>query len=59
MCVVYRDSYGNIDYQDGYDTASIGSFEGENLLNPVFRDGKMVKEQSLQEIRGVLHEGKF
>jgi len=59
MCVVYRDSNGDIDYHDGYDTTTIGSFEGENLLEPVFRDGKMIKEQTLQEIRGILHEGKF
>ena len=56
---MYRDAEGNLEYQDGYDTASIDSFEGENLLKPVFRDGKMAKEQTLQEIRGILHEGRF
>ena len=30
-----------------------------NLLETVFRDGKLVKEQSLQEIRRVLNEGEF
>jgi len=59
MCVVYRDAEGNLEYQDGYDTASVGSFGGENLLKPVFCDGKMVKEQALQEIRGILHENRF
>jgi nicotinamide phosphoribosyltransferase len=59
MCVVYRDTNGNLNYQDGYDTTTIDSFEGENLLKPVFRDGKMMKEQTLQEIRGILHEGGF
>ena len=59
MCVVYRNAEGILEYQDGYDSASIGSFEGENLLKPVFCDGKMMKEQTLQEIRGILHEDRF
>ena len=59
MCVVYRDANGDLDFKDGYDTTTIDSFEGENLLTPVFCDGKMVKEQTLQEIRGLLHEGEF
>ena len=59
MCVVYRDANGDLDYKDGYDTTTIDSFEGENLLTPVFCDGKMEKEQTLQEIRGLLHEGEF
>jgi len=57
--VVYRDENSNLDYKDGYDTTTIDSFEGENLLTPVFCDGKMEKEQTLQEIRGLLHEGEF
>jgi len=59
MCVVYKDENGNLNYRDGYDAAAVNSFGGENLLKPVFRDGKMVKEQTLQEIRNILHEGKF
>lgn len=31
----------------------------ENALVTVFKDGKLVKEQSLQEIRNRLHDGKF
>ena len=30
-----------------------------NQLIPVFTDGKMIKEQSLAEIRNVLHNGNF
>jgi nicotinamide phosphoribosyltransferase len=30
-----------------------------NLLKPVFRDGEMLREQSLREIRGMLHGDKF
>ena len=59
MCVVYRGADGNLDYKDGYDTSTIASFEGENLLKPVFRDGEMVREQTLKEIRERLHEGEF
>ncbi|MCL2496847.1 MAG: nicotinate phosphoribosyltransferase [Clostridiales bacterium] len=59
MCVVYRDAKGKVDYQDGFDSSTINSFAGENLLKPVFRDGEMKKEQTLQEIRDILHEGKF
>jgi len=59
MCVVYRNSKGNLDYRDGYDSNTIKTFEGENLLKPVFKNGKMLKEQTLQEIRAILHEGKF
>jgi nicotinamide phosphoribosyltransferase len=59
MCVVYRNEKGNLDYEDGYDTATIDSIAGENLLKSVFSNGKMVKEQTLQEIRNILHNGKF
>ena len=31
MCVVYRDADGKLGYKDGFDTAAIESFEGENL----------------------------
>ncbi|KAI4453823.1 ganglioside induced differentiation associated protein 2-related [Holotrichia oblita] len=59
MCVVYRNKDGELDYKDGFDTVTIESFKGENLLKPVFADGKMLKEQSLAEIRNILHGGKF
>lgn len=59
MCVVYRNKNGDLSYQDGFDTSTIGSFDGEDLLRPVFRDGKMVREQTLQEIRAILHDGDF
>lgn len=59
MCVVYRDENGSLDYKDGYDTNTIHDFKAENLLKPVFCNGKMLKEQSLSEIRKILHEGEF
>jgi len=58
MCAVFRDDNGSLSYKDGFDTESIRSFEG-NMLETVFSNGKIVKEQSLQEIRERLHGGKF
>ena len=31
----------------------------KNLLKTVFKDGEMVKEYTLSEVREVLHGGKF
>lgn len=58
MCVVYRNEDGNLDYKDGFNSDTIQNFKG-NLLEPVFKNGKMIKEQSLTEIRNILHKGSF
>ena len=57
MCYVHLDKDGKIVYTDGYDDETIPK-EG-NLLEEVFRNGRMIKEYSLNEIRQRLHEGKF
>lgn len=59
LCVVYREADGKLACQDGFDTLTIRGFKGENLLKPVFRNGEMVREQTLREIRERLHEGRF
>lgn len=59
MCVVYRDADGKLTYKDGFTPDTIDTFEGENLLKTVFCNGKMVREQTLADIRNILHEGKF
>ncbi|MCL2018307.1 MAG: nicotinate phosphoribosyltransferase [Oscillospiraceae bacterium] len=59
MYVVYRDESGEFKCKDGFNSKTVQEFSGDNLLVAVFRDGKMLKEQSLQEIRGRLHGGKF
>ena len=59
MCVVYRDDNGKLNCRDGFDAETVDYFDGENLLKPVFFDGRLVKEQTLQEIRDILHEGNF
>ena len=49
-------------YVDGrtWEEAQIYSEDAKvNLLKTIFKDGEMTKEQSLSEIRNVLHGGKF
>lgn len=57
-CVVKLDENGNYTYKDEYIWAEAVN-DTENQLVTVFKDGKMVKEQSLAEIRNILHGGKF
>jgi hypothetical protein len=59
MCVVYKGEDGKLTYKDGFTPDTIDTFEGENLLKTVFSNGKMVREQSLAEIRDILHNGQF
>lgn len=56
LCYVFINEDGELDYKDGYTHDNIP--EG-NLLETVFKDGRMVKEQSLSEIRNILNDGKF
>ena len=56
-CVVYRED-GVLRYQDEYDWAT-ATADHRNLFRTVFKDGLMVKEQTLQEIRAVLNNGNF
>lgn len=61
-CVVTKDSTGNLVYVDGrtWDEAHVSGKDYEvNLLKPIFKDGKMIREQSLSDIRNVLHNGEF
>lgn len=57
-CVVSESAEGVLTYKDEFDWASACA-EPSNLLQPVFRDGVLLKEQTLQEIRARLHGGKF
>ena len=56
-CVVYRED-GVLKYKDEYNWNE-ATADGRNLLVTVFKDGKLVKEQTLQEIREVLNGGNF
>ena len=56
-CVVYRED-GVLKYKDEYNWNEAVTDE-RNLLKTVFKDGTLVKEQTLQEIRAVLNGGAF
>ncbi|MFG6368009.1 MAG: nicotinate phosphoribosyltransferase [Lachnospiraceae bacterium] len=57
ICRVYRGEDGNLTFQDGYTLESV--LDQENVLETVFKDGVLVREQSLAEIRERLHSGNF
>ena len=56
-CVVYSED-GVLKYQDEYNWNEAVTDE-RNLLTTVFKDGTLVKEQTLQEIRARLNGGNF
>lgn len=61
-CVVTRAANDKLIYVDGrtWDEAQVSGGDCDaNLLQTVFKDGEMVKEQSLSDIRNVLHNGEF
>ena len=58
-CVVYRNEIdAKLQYNDEY-TWEQACMNTYNLLQPIFRDGKIIREQTLSEIRDVLHGGDF
>ena len=57
-CVVTKNNDGTYSYQDEF-TWKDACENPDNELVTVFKDGVLLKEQSLQEIRGRLHDGKF
>lgn len=57
-CRVYVNDRNEINFEDGLDWITASKDE-TNLLQPIFIDGKMVREQSLVEIRSTLHGGNF
>lgn len=56
-CVVYREE-GILKYRDEYNWDEAVADE-RNLLQTVFKDGTLVKEQTLREIREILNGGNF
>lgn len=56
LCYVYRDENGELSYKDGYTSENIP--EG-NLLETVFKDGKLIKDYTIGEIRDRLNGGNF
>lgn len=57
MCFVYREG-DDVLYKDEL-TIEEEKNMGENLLRPVFCDGKLLVDESLSDIRCRLHNGKF
>ena len=53
LCWVYRDENGELAYKDGYLRSNIPD---GNLLEPVFRDGKLLREYTIIEIRDYLNK---
>lgn len=57
MCRVFLNEDGEIVFEDGI---CKGDLKPDlNLLQPVFKDGKILREQSLAEIRNRIHGGDF
>lgn len=57
-CAVYIDENNKLQYVDEFTWERVYN-DPFNLLKPIFKDGQIVKEQSLAEIRNVLHGGNF
>lgn len=58
LVFVTTDKDGEIVAYDGFTTDTLPK-DKENLLQPIFRNGEMVQETSLSEIRNRLHDGNF
>ena len=59
-CRVYTRCDGSIYYEDELTWEQAADYEKRvNMLIPVFKDGELLKEQSLKEIRDRLHGGEF
>lgn len=56
LCYVYRNKDGELEYKDEYTSDTIPA---DNLLQPVFKDGKLLKDYTLSEIRNNINNGKF
>lgn len=54
--VVGRNALGNIVYVDGLDIADQGLYSSIDMLEEVFVDGKLVRNESLAEIRATLEK---
>lgn len=57
LCYVYRNEEGEITFADGYTSENIP--RENNMLETVYKDGRMVKEQTLREIRDLLNDNDF
>lgn len=58
-CIVFKDKEGKLCYTDGHSFAEAHLNNSGNLLKTVFKDGKLIKEETLQDIRQRLNGGSF
>ncbi len=56
LIFVTKNEQGDIVAYDGYTEETLPE---NNMLQPIFKDGKMLKEETLGEIRNRLHENNF
>ena len=54
---VIEDENGNLSYTDGWNEQTIP--KTGNMLKPVFRNGELLRDFTIEEIRNTLHKGKF
>lgn len=57
-CVVYKDNDNELCYKDEFAWDEVYG-DSRNMLVPVFKDGVMTKEFTLDEVRSNLHGGSF
>lgn len=57
-CVVTMDQKGNYSYKDGFSWMEACE-NTDNELVTIFKDGELIKDQILKEIRNRLHGGRF
>lgn len=57
-CVVFTDENGKLVYKDELNWKEACEYEG-NLLQPVFADGKLLRDQSIVDVRAKLNNGEF
>lgn len=57
-CVVHKDKLNRLYYEDNRNWMETCN-DSRNLLKTIFADGKMVKEQTLTDVRNMLHGGAF
>lgn len=56
-CIVFENN-GSLEYKDGF-TWNEACKDKNNLLQPIFKNGYMLKEYTLSEVRNILHGGFF
>lgn len=57
LCYVHENEQGTLVFEDGYTKETLP--KEHNLLEVIYKDGTLIKEQSLAEIRNRLNQGAF